>query len=761
MKRKITIAIGVLSLFALLLVFASCGEHEHAYGSTWETDGSYHWNKCTVEGCDAVGNNSTHKFGSPEKTAATCTEKGVSRSTCVVCGYEKVTEEPALGHEIKERVVDATCEKDGYTRVTCQREGCDYSEKKDIVPAGHKLNEEVIAPTCTEGGKTVITCTNRGCDYYQEKDAVDKLGHDRIENVIEPTCTTEGYTAVSCSRCDFEETINPTEMIPHNYNVNVVPSTCTEGGYTSSICISCGDETEKINLTDPLGHALVEGTPVAPTCEDDGYTPLECSRCDYAETKDIVDALGHNEQLGEPVAPDCRNDGYTPVTCSRCDYTGKTDIVPTPGHTYYLEDDAEEGTHYRIHEEPTCDTDGKRLYRCTVCKTYPIDGDKNVVPIPALGHDEECEVIAPTCTLKGTTIVTCKRCDYEGTKDDVDPLGHSYYKESDEKESVHYEVTLAPTCTEKGEKTYYCQREGCGLLVTDDTNGKGEIPALNHSWVVAVEPWCGNEGAFEYVCDRVCRETECTETKTEVDESKEYRHTFNASNLLIPETCVDFAIYECPVCQKTFTAYEGAEVGQPTGAHRYENFQYLVEPTCTEKGYTVYSCVAGACGLTQRKEYTDIIPHTLSDVSEKGTVTCMVCNKSYIDVTAEKVSGSDKICICGQDPCICDGTTADWEGFAKPKDPMNVLAGGVFTITEVEWSDGNHPLEIGYGLIVLNSQEEATFTVIIYAEDGSESLYTFDVSGKYAMIDLYQYETVGKVEIITTVNATVSFYQSI
>ena len=759
MKRKIALIFAVVSLLATLFVIASCGSHEHTFGD-WVSDGNSHWKNCLVEGCTEIGEKSSHKLDVKSSERATCDEAGETVEVCTVCKAEKTTEIDPLGHDLEEKVKEKTCTKEGYTELSCKRTGCRYSEKTNIVPASHDLSEEVIAPTCTEGGKTIATCIAFRCDFEEEKDFTDPLGHDEVKNVVAPTCTTAGYTDVTCSRCDFAETRDTTAVIPHSYVAQTVLPTCTEGGYTASVCSVCKDAAGITDEVDALGHDLKTGAVVAPTCVAGGYTPLECSRCDYVEETELVEALGHDEQYGEPVAPDCRFDGYTPITCTRCDYNGQKDVVPSLGHVYYFEDDAQVGTHYKVQLEPKCDTEGSRLYRCTRCNKYPVDGENNVKVIPALGHDEQYEVVAPTCTLKGVTIITCTRCDFEGTKDEVDATGHTYYKAEDEVQGTHYEVTLAPTCTEKGEKSYYCQTAGCGALATADTAGKGEIAAIGHQWVVSHEAWCGNDGVTEYNCTNVCREVQCTETKTEEAEG-EYKHSYDNERVLIKETCVDFAVYECPVCEKSFVAYEGDEYGQPTGDHKYEGYNNTVMPTCTDKGYTVYNCVAGNCGLTEKRDYTDLIAHTLTDVSEIGTVSCQACNKSYIDVTAEKIGGSDSICICGQEPCVCQGTTADWEGFAKPSNPFAITAGETFAISEVVWSEATNPLAIGLGLIILNGQDDTAYIVTVYAEDGGEALYTFTVSGSSVMIDLYRYVTVGKVEVTATTDATVAFYTAI
>lgn len=718
MKKKILLALSMLGVVSLLFVFASCGGHEHNFDTNWQTNETNHWHACTVEECVEKSDDALHSY-SVNEIPAKCGVAGKKTETCV-CGMTKETPIPALAHDVLENVVAPTCTENGYTELSCKREGCDYKEVTSTVPAAHTIVETVVAPTCTE----------------------------------------TGYTQRDCSACDFSEVVNETAVIPHTYEDKTFAPTCVEQGYNAQVCKVCGDTLEKTNLVDALGHDKRNGTPVEPTCTEKGYTPVTCTRCDFTEKVDFVDELGHDEQKGEPVLPTCTAEGYTPVTCSRCDYTGEADFVETVPHDYYMEDDAEEDTHYRVILKPTCDEPGQKVYWCFTCDDYPLDGENNLREIPALGHDEQYLVIPPDCKSKGTTEVTCSRCDYYTTKDDVEPLGHTYYKADDAIEGTHFVVTLSPTCTEKGEKSYYCQVETCGELATDDTNGKGEIPALDHNWVVDVEPWCGNDSVYEYVCDRVCRETPCTETKTE-EANEKVKHTYDSELVKVLETCVDYAIYECPVCYKDFTAYEGDTVGQPTGVHSYDGVHSVTSPTCTAKGYTTYICTAGACGLTENRDYTDIVPHTLSEISVNGTVTCYVCNKSYVDVTAEKVTGSDSLCICGQDPCICGGTSADWEGYAKPKEPMSITENEKFAIKEVEWADGMHALTIGNGLIVLNGTVETEYTVVIYAEDGGEALATFNVSGIYVMIDLYLYETVGMVEITSTTDASVSFYKTI
>ncbi len=67
-------------------------------------------------------------------------------------------------------------------------------------------------------------------------------------------------------------------------------------------------------------------------------------------------------------------------------------------------------------------------------------------------HEFENVVLAPTCTEEGYTASACKYCDVKTVASTTPSLGHSW----DEGK-----VTLEPTTSSKGIKTFHCTREGC------------------------------------------------------------------------------------------------------------------------------------------------------------------------------------------------------------------------------------------------------------------------------------------------------------
>jgi len=153
---------------------------------------------------------------------------------------------------------------------------------------------------------------------------------------------------------------------------------------------------------------------------------------------------------------------------------------------------------------PTCTSDGNSLYYiCNNCGKYYADSqatteitDTNSVVIPATGHtwDEGVVTTAPTCTEKGIKTYTCTACK-ETKTEDIEATGHTW------DEGV---ITKEATCTENGVKTYTCT--ACKETKTE------EIAATGHTWDEGTVTKAATEtevGIKTYKC------AACGETKTE------------------------------------------------------------------------------------------------------------------------------------------------------------------------------------------------------------------------------------------------------
>ena len=812
MKKIIALSAVLLLLVALAAVLSSCGEHVCVYDEKFESDGSQHWHKCTQEECPNTTAKKAHSFGSEQTVKPTCTEDGSKFVACEICGYENKTVEAALGHELKAVTVAPTCTENGYTGFSCARSGCSYIEKTEELKGGHSFVETVVPPTCTENGYTEITCKASGCDYSEKKDEVPSTGHDYKTVVIDPTCTEggyteeactrckdskgktsltdaldhdykeetvaptcqeKGYTNVTCTRCDYSEIKDEVDKIDHSFvNESVVDPTCTEEGYTLQRCSMCNEATKKVAYTDALDHDYREKI-IEPTCTEKGYTEITCSRCEFEDNKDETEMLPHDYEKGKVIAATCTKGGYTEAVCKECDAPGKVDLVDPLGHTFYDEvdppvEEPKEGIHYKIVKAATCSESGIKRLICTTCEQIPYveyGGREEVIPM--LDHKTVVVYIEPTCTAMGYDRITCENCNYYNEIQKEEKIAHVYYMEEDAKEGEHYKITKLPSCTKDGVKEYVCQ--SC-KSVTGEENARVLEKKLGHSFTVKiVEAWCGTNGYDEFECEREIDGVKCTETEARQAQG-EYRHTYPADSVpLFEATCCDYARFVCAaerdgvVCGREFSAYEGDSIGAPTEAHVYENMLGTTPSTCVTQGYTLYGCVAGNCGTTEKRDYTELVSHRFAQSNASVTVTCGVCKETYMNITAEKISQSDKLCICGKTPCVCGDVSADLDGYVNNRSPYSVIAGETFTVTEVELSTGAVPLEMGGGMIVVESDEEAEFTVILYSYSGDAEVeiitLTFTASDK--MINLREYENISKVEIDSNKDLSVSLYKKI
>ena len=306
-----------------------------------------------------------------------------------------------------------------------------------------------------------------------------------------------------------------------------------------------------------------------------------------------LDTCEHNVVIDEAVSATCTEMGLTEgAHCSKCGEVllAQTE-VPALGHT--AADAVKENE-----IAPTCTTAGSydSVVYCFVCdaelsrETKSVDAlDHNIV-----NHNAQ----APTCTEVGwEAYEACSRCDYT-TYVEIPATGHN-----------HVPAVTVPTCTEKGYTTYTCH---CG-----DTYIADEVPATGHSPLDAVKekeiaPECTTKGSYDSVvyCS-VCNNELSRETKS-VDALD---HNIVNHNAQAP-TCteVGWEAYEaCSRCD--YTTY----VEIPATGHNH--VPAVTVPTCTEKGYTTYTC---HCGDTY---IADEVPATGHNF--ENNEYCLICSAEY------------------------------------------------------------------------------------------------------------------------------------
>lgn len=110
----------------------------------------------------------THTYGEPVHVKLrTCTEDGLDKWVCTVCGDEKTETIPALGHALS---YSHSGEELKHT-AHCTRENCGYSAVEDC-----NMATSTVAPTCTAEGYDSHSCSLCGYEYRDNQKA--ELGHE-------------------------------------------------------------------------------------------------------------------------------------------------------------------------------------------------------------------------------------------------------------------------------------------------------------------------------------------------------------------------------------------------------------------------------------------------------------------------------------------------------------------------------------------------------------------------------------------------------
>jgi len=431
--------------------------------------------------------------------APDCENTGLTEGKhCSVCGEVIVAQTvvAALGHTegavVVENNVAPTCTAEGSYDNVVYCTVCKAELSRNTVTAekiAHAHETVVTAPTCTAKGYTTYTCSACGDSYVA--DEVAALGHTEVtDEAVEPDCTNTGLTeGKHCSVCN-EVLVAQTEVaaLGHNYEAVVTAPTCTDAGFTTYTCSVCGD-SYVADEVEALGHSWVAATCTA---------PKTCSVCGETEG----DALGHSYEA-VVTEPDCANGGYTTYTCSVCGDSYVADEVDALGHSWSdatctapktcsvcgeTEGEALGHKYDAVVTAPTCTAKGYTTYTCSACgDSYVADETEMVAHTPAEAVKENEK--AATCTTAGSydSVVYCSVCKtYEISRETVtvDALGHSY------DDGV---VTIAPTCTEAGVKTFTCGT--CGDSYTE------AIEATGHSYVDGVCSVCGEADETELTDD--------------------------------------------------------------------------------------------------------------------------------------------------------------------------------------------------------------------------------------------------------------------
>lgn len=414
-----------------------------------------------------------------------------------------------------------------------------------------------------------------------------------------------GETEVTVTpRSGYVETtakITVTAHTVHDYELTNKEATCTENGYENAmICALCGDVQSAGTVIEAPGHTEVTIEAVPATCLEKGSTAGSyCSVCNevlvFPEETDFGDHAKVVDK--EAKEPTCTEAGWTEdAHCSVCNETlSVSEALEALGHDTYVTVTARAATCTMAGR-----TEGTKCRRC---------GAETVSEkIAALGHTPETvkEAKAPTCTEAGwTESVKCTTCGA------MIAASAPAYATGHTPETVIEAV--ASTCTEAGHTAKIVCANGCGYVYQESE----ELPLAEHVAVQtkeAVAPTCTEDGATaEYSCKNCGQVLTSSETVENLGGHKPV-----VTKEAVAPTCVkagSTAEETCSVCGEIVTPSEPIEAL----GHTYT--AEVTAPTCTERGYTTYTCEV--CGAVTRKDYVNPTGHNDAD----GDGHCDACGK--------------------------------------------------------------------------------------------------------------------------------------
>lgn len=138
------------------------------------------------------------------------------------------------------------------------------------------------------------------------------------------------------------------------------------------------------------------------------------------------------------------------------------------------------------------------------------------------------------------------------------------------------------------------------------------------SWIITKKPTCASTGTKTNTC-AICN------SKITVTVPKSDDHSYVASTVPATKQNCAYTRYTCSLCGDIYNT--------EIKAHKFT--EDVTKPTCTKKGYTVFTCSRSNCGYEYKGNETKLIPHNYQEVSVKKTCTaepitvnkCSVCSK--------------------------------------------------------------------------------------------------------------------------------------
>ena len=539
------------------------------------------------------------------------------------------------------------------------------------------LDESVTDPTCTVG-------------IAKSEDQLKKA------TAFEQWDFTNTWTMAGREDYPYPELVDVPLVLPKDYVVHehkytseiTTPATHLIEGVKTFTC-TCGDTyTETIEKT--TEHSFTLQITKEATHLTTGIKTFTCA-CGYSYTELVPKTTAHT-YTASTIAPTCTEKGYTTYTCN-CGDSYVTNYVNAKGHDY--------STEYVVDKEATCQEIGSKSQHCSRC-----DSKRNATTIPITSHADNdfngycdfCNKFVVTSGVCGDNLTwtfdeSTNTLFISGTgamdnysKDEIRPWdGH-----------VVKNVVINNGVTTIGDYAFRMNNNITSIVIADSvtTTGYGAfIYCQNLTSVTIGSGVTTIPYASFWECDNL-KSVNIPDSVTTIE-----NYAFNGCDNLVSVTigcginkigsgsfkdCDDLTdVYysgtELQWNKITIGPYNedltNATIHYNTHCHEY--VLVVTTPTCTEQGFTTYTC---KCGDTYKSDYVKAQGHTPANAVEENYVAptctgtgskdvviyCSICNEEIngetviIDAIGHTDNDVDGYCdVCDEllnliDECECN-----------------------------------------------------------------------------------------------------------
>lgn len=572
-------------------------------------------------------------------TMATCTEDGITNYTAAF-SYDgelytdiKTEVEPAYGHAFGSYVTDRDANGNSLGTATATCANCGETKSKKVftnpTPAHTHTYGEPVYSWNTDHTACEITLTCTG-------DA---------SHVVKETATVNGTT---------------------NKVTTTTSATCEKNGvrsYEAVFYVANGNYSTRVNVREnALGHSFGEYV----KDEAAGTETATCSVCGATDVKELP--TPEPTQPTQPEEPETPSNPSEPQP-SKCSFKGsykwnadRTECTATltckedASHVVTLVADTEgsQGYTVRINDSTTCTTDGQKIS----VASFNYEGTPYIstkyTNLKAYGHSfgEFEEDFDDNNASLGTETATCGRCGATDTRDLevkepetlAEPEQPTQPAQPEEPETPaepeqpsqplpHEHVYGSPVYTWNGDFT------ACEMTLTclGDASHKVSVTAVKggaSDYVATTSTaTCLADGVK--TCTAVFHYDGAEYRATGYTTAPAYGHSYSVTGSTAA-TCTADATQtsRCANCGEVKT-----EVTAPAHGHNYNS--EVVDPDCTEGGYTVHTCTY--CGDSFTSDETDALDHNYAAAvtaeatcTANGviTYTCTACGDSFTEAIA-------------------------------------------------------------------------------------------------------------------------------